>query len=612
MVTRGQHPSAGEAAGPRPRKSRSRGRADRVRTVSSVRGTQPRAWAWVALAAVVLAACDSRSSKSEADSDSRTQSASQAGSAPNSPPWLVESAAERGLTFVHRSGASPDFAMPEIMGGGVGLIDVEDDGDWDLYFVQSGRLDAAGSAENARNALFLNDGEGRFTPRADSGAEDPGYGMGVAVGDLDGDALDDLVVTNVGPNAIFLNLGDGSFRPGPTSDLQDPRWGTSAALADTDRDGDLDLYVCHYVAWRASNELVCKNEMGGRDYCSPNTYDAPALDGYYLNDGAGNFTEVGLERGIREPSNGLGVCAFDQDDDGDLDFFVANDGRADFLWINDGAGAFEDRAKRYGAAVDSEGMAKAGMGVAVADLDGDLDLDLLVGNLRRESDSLFLNEGGERFKDGTRRIGLGVASRPYTRFGLGFCDLDADGYPELFQANGRVMQQGTGFSDDPYAEPDLLWRGGPGPRFEALDRERAFSDTRAFTGRAAAFGDLDGDGVPDWIVVNRDGPVQLWLNRAEQVGRRVAFDLREKGGRRAHGARVEVPLASGAARADALPSGSYLTSKTTRAWVSWQGAAPEVWEPLVTWEDGTRERFAALDPGAGGVVVLQRGKGRGD
>ncbi|MHC4375050.1 MAG: FG-GAP repeat domain-containing protein [Planctomycetota bacterium] len=524
-------------------------------------------------------------------------------------PWLVEAATDRGLDFLHVSGAGPDFAMPEIMGGGVGLIDVEDDGDWDLYLVQSGRLADAGTPANPANALFLNDGQGHFAQVPDSGAEDTGYGMGVAVGDLDGDARDDLLVTNVGPNGVYLNLGDGRFAPGPESAAQDPRWGTSAALADTDRDGDLDLYVCHYLAWRANNELVCKNEMGGRDYCSPNTYDAPALDGYYLNDGTGRFTEVGPERGIDEPSNGLGVCAFDQDDDGDLDFFVANDGRADFLWINDGGGAFEDRAKRYGAAVDSEGMAKAGMGVAVADLDGDLDLDLLVGNLRRESDSLFLNEGGERFKDGTRRIGLGVASRPFTRFGLGFCDLDADGHPELFQTNGRVMQQGTGFSDDPYAEPDLLWRGLDGPRFEPLDLDEAFSDTRAFTGRAAAFGDLDGDGRPDWVVVNRDGPAQLWLNRAEQVGRRLAFDLREAGGRRSHGARVELALPSGSRRADALPSGSYLASKTTHALLSWSGDAPAVWQPREIWEDGTVERFTIEAPSGTAAIALRRGQG---
>lgn len=527
-------------------------------------------------------------------------------------PWLVESAAARGLDFAHVSGATADFAMPEIMGGGVGFIDVEDDGDWDLYLVQSGRLADAGTPANPGNALFLNDGSGHFTLGGDSGAEDTGYGMGVAVGDLDGDARDDLLVTNVGPNAVFLNRGEGRFVPGPESGARDPRWGTSAALADTDRDGDLDLYVCHYLAWSANNELVCKNEMGGRDYCSPNTYDAPALDGYYLNDGRGAFTEVALERGIREPSNGLGVCAFDQDDDGDLDFFVANDGRADFLWINDGAGFFEDRAKRYGTAVDSEGMAKAGMGVAVADLDGDLDLDLLVGNLRRESDSLFLNEGGERFKDGTRRIGLGVASRPFTRFGLGFCDLDADGHPELFQTNGRVMQQGTGFGEDPYAEPDLLWRGASGPRFEPMELEAAFSDPRAFTGRAAAFGDLDGDGRPDWVVVNRDGPAQLWLNRVEQGGRRVAFELRESNGRRAHGARVELPLPAGSRRADALPSGSYLASKTPNALLTWSGADPDSWEPVATWEDGTRERFAVPAPEGPGPIVLRRGSGQAE
>lgn len=560
-------------------------------------------WTLAGLTCVLLSACGPSDPSSpgagEAPGEDEMSGSSKA-------PWLVDSTGVAGIGFVHQSGASPDFAMPEIMGGGVGLIDVEDDGDWDLYFVQSGSLDAVGSGSNPSNELYLNDGQGHFTFEPESGAADRGYGMGVAVGDVNGDAQDDLLVTNVGSNGLYLNVGGGNFAAAAPSAVQDPRWGTSAAFADTDRDGDLDLYVCNYLAWRANNELVCKNEMGGRDYCSPNTYDAPAIDGYYLGDGAGGFTEVGATHGVTTASNGLGVCAFDYDDDGDLDFFVANDGRADFLWINDGRGHLSDRAASFGAAVDSEGMAKAGMGVAVADLDGDLDLDLLVGNLRRESDSLFLNENGKRFKDGTRRGGLGVASRPYTRFGLGFVDLDADGYPELFQANGRVMQQGTRFSEDPYAEPDLLWQGGAGPRFEPLPGAEAFSANDAYTGRAAGFGDLDGDGAPDIVVVNRDGPAQVWFNRASQEGRSLTFDLRERGGRRAHGARVEVDVEGRARRADALPSGSYQASRESwaRIAIPATGELPAV--VRVTWEDGQREEFAV----ASASTRLERGEGR--
>ena len=111
------------------------------------------------------------------------------------------------------------------------------------------------------------------------------------------------------------------------------------------------------------------------------------------------------------------------------------------------------------------------MGVSLADVDGDGDLDLLVVNLDGESDSFYRNEK-TFFRDDAAAVGLRTVSRPFTRFGAALLDFDNDGLLDLYEANGRVGRQSTLFSADPYAEPNLLFRGVAGPRFEEVTAAR--------------------------------------------------------------------------------------------------------------------------------------------
>ncbi len=81
---------------------------------------------------------------------------------PSETPWFTEEAAKRGIDFVHHSGYDGRPMLPEIVGSGVALADVDGDGDLDLYLVQSGRVEQALSADLAANRLYLNRGDGRF------------------------------------------------------------------------------------------------------------------------------------------------------------------------------------------------------------------------------------------------------------------------------------------------------------------------------------------------------------------------------------------------------------------------------------------------------------------
>ena len=538
-------------------------------------------------------------------------------------PWLVDEAAARGLRFEHVSGhAAGRYLMPEIMGGGGALADLDDDGLLDAYLVQSGRLEGGATAPG--NALFLNGagGEaGRFRDAsAGSGADDRGYGMGAACGDADGDGDLDLYVTNTGANVLLRNEGDGRFTDVTASaGVGDAGFGASAGFADLDADGQLDLFVTNYLVWSPAAELSCHNDMGGNDYCDPANYAAPARDVVYRNRGGGRFEDVTDACGVGDlPGTGLGLSCGDFDGDGLVDVFVANDGMPDRLWSNrtgaDGVLRFEDVALAAGCALDTSGKAKAGMGVATADVDDDGDLDLLVCNLDRQTDSFFLNDGHGHFLDRTNRAGLAVASRRFTRFGVAWVDLDHDGRLDLYQANGRVRRQWRRWAEDPYGEPDLLQVGRDGGRFDTLPGLDGTAAPAALTGRGAALGDVDGDGAVDVLVVNRDGPARLLVNHegrrraAAGDGRWVAFDVRLPSGAPALGAVVRFSAGERRVRGDVRTVGSYLSSHdpTVHAGL---GVLEGVTDVRVTWPDGAEERFG--DRAAGAVHRLVQGAGEG-
>jgi hypothetical protein len=524
--------------------------------------------------------------------------------APGGSPWLREAARERGLVFEHASGHRERYWMPEIMGGGVALFDPDGDGDLDAYLVQSGRLGEPGSA--GADQLFANDGRGYFRDvGAQSGASDPGYGMGVACGDADGDGDTDLYVTNVGRNTLYRNEGELSFLDvtGP-AEVGHEGWSTSAGFLDFDRDGELDLFVAGYLDWSPASELACSDPLGRPDYCSPRNYKTPARSALFRNLGAGRFEDVSRASGIAsEPGTGLGVAFGDLDGDGWLDVFVANDGMPNHLWRNLGDGRFENMAMLAGCGVDSSGLPKAGMGVALADMDGDRDLDLLVGNLKGESDSCYRNEGGY-FSDRTAALELAALSKPFTRFGLGLVDLDCDGWLDLYQANGRVERATAPLASDPYAEPNLLLAGRPRGGFAEVLPRGGTRELLLATSRGAAFGDVDGDGALDILVVNRDGPAHLFLN--QKGGRWVLLRVLERSGADALGATLVLGVAGCELRRDVAPAFSYCASNDPRVHVG-LGSAERVDSVLVRWVDGSEERFGPL--AAGTVHELRRGAG---
>jgi hypothetical protein len=542
------------------------------------------------------------------------------------PPAAVfaDVAAEAGVAFTHENGMSGQFHYAEMMGPGVALFDFDNDGDLDLLVIQGGPLDPSvkGFGEPRYSArLYRNDlvvgSDGRRTLRftdvtEKSGLVTRGHGMGVAVGDYDGDGWVDVFVTHFGaPHQLFHNNGDGTFtdvtaRAGVGGD---GRWGTSATFVDYDGDGRLDLFFTNYVDFTMKTHKACFNNQSAQDYCAPAAY-RPLPDQLFRNRGDGTFEDVSRKAGLTKAyGSGLGVIALDANGDGRPDLFVANDGNPNQLWINRGDGTFANEADLRGCAVNADGAPEAGMGVDAGDFDANGTDDLVVTQLTREGHTLYVDAGAGKYQDRSAAAGLAAITQPFTGFGTAFIDYDNDGRLDLVIANGAVQSiEEQVRAKDPYPlrQRNLLLRNAGEGRFELEPRAGAAFD-RAGVSRGLAAGDLDNDGAIDVVIAESNGPVRILRNqvgaRNAWVGLRLMSDKRD-----AYGARVEIRRKGAApmwrrVRAD----GSYLSAQDPRI-LAGLGDNTAVEALVVHWPGGRVETFAP--PPLRAYTTLREGTGQ--
>ncbi|HJP01638.1 MAG TPA: VCBS repeat-containing protein [Planctomycetota bacterium] len=324
---------------------------------------------------------------------------------------------------------------------GVAVGDVDGDGLEDLYVCQVGGLP---------NKLFIQQPDGTATDEsARSGADYIDLTHSALLCDLDGDGDQDLVVATH-PITIHSNDGNGRFTLETTFDATIVY---AMAAADPDGDGDLDLYLCRYSEARDTAPLPYHDANNG------------PTNLYLRNDGGFEFTDATESVGLDHNNQRFSFAAawVDYDADGDVDLYVANDYGRNNLYRNDG-GRFTDVAGAAGV----EDLS-AGMSVAWSDMDMDGDLDLYVGNMfssagnriayqRRfkqsadaitrsefqrhaRGNSLFANRGDGTFEDVSEESGVTMALWSWASK---FVDINNDGLEDIYVANGMVTNEDPG------------------------------------------------------------------------------------------------------------------------------------------------------------------------
>ncbi len=519
------------------------------------------------------------------------------------------------LGFEIPSAPWPDgkFLTPEITPGGVAVFDYDGDGRCDIYQVCHC---AAGSfTEPAPNRLFRQQSDGTFheVPGA-AGLDDPGFGHGVAVGDTDNDGDLDVYVANYGPDAFYRNEGNGRFvNATQSAGIRDDNWSSSAGFLDYDRDGFLDLYVVNFAIFDDKRKCVVGDDPNDLDYCGPHEFDG-LLDTLYHNNGDGTFTDVTTKAGIVNPGRGWGLACADVTGDGWCDVYVANDEEPAQLWVNQQDGTFDDEAVLRGCAYNAAGRVEAGMGVGIADVDGDQRLDLFKTHISGETNTIYLSEGSaELFMDRSTVAGMGNVDRPYTGWGCGFFDFDHDGDLDVAVANGRVSRgvphakAQLGKFWNRFAEPNLLFSGIGGGRFENDSSRAGTFGSEPLVSRGMAFTDLDDDGDIDLVVQHLDNSLRVYRNNAPSEGAHWLIVRTMTGPRDAYGAKVTIGAGGQRILRLAHPTYSYLASNDPRAHFG-LGEIDQIDSLEVAWPSGRRERFKP--PSVDHVMTVTEGEGQ--
>lgn len=457
-------------------------------------------------------------------------------------------------------------------GGGVAILDINNDNLQDVYFISS----------SGKNKLYLNEGGMKFKDISDSSGvvSDEGFEVAVTAVDINNDGLMDLYVCRAGPiveevrrNKLFINNGDLTFSEQAAAyGLDDKSASMGANFFDFDNDGDLDLYLLNYpVDFSFSSRINVRPTPDGKNVepiLDPlNPFDSDRLyrnDGIPQADGTGGFTDISESAGIWNFGYGLSVSIEDFNHDGWMDVYVANDFiQPDLLYINQRNGTFKDQLGNY-----FRHTTQHSMGTDLSDFDNDGLFDLFAVDMLSETqyrkktlmstnsqnkyttlirnnyfepvvrNVLQHNNGNGTFSD----IGCmaNVYQTDWSWSGL-MADLDNDGWKDLLitngyqrevtdvdfinftfaeiKAKGSIKNQFENVNDflnliPQYKLRDYVYRNKGDLTFE--DVSGVWMTNPPTWSNGAATADLDNDGDLDYLVNNINDEAFVYENLASE------------------------------------------------------------------------------------------------
>ncbi|MCL4512364.1 MAG: FG-GAP-like repeat-containing protein [Bacteroidetes bacterium] len=376
---------------------------------------------------------------------------------------------------------------------GVGLGDLDNNGTNDIYLVDvydRNRLFVSIPEQvmnNIPDNLAAERGVAGRISKAKSGHRTFDLDIGVAIGDINEDGAEDMILTNLAhSNSLYLNNGKGYFQ-----DVTDEynfnvnMWRSEGAVfGDVNNDGYLDVFSTSFFK---SNKLFINSH------------------GISLNDETNKY---GLK------SNGRSISAVfgDVNNDGYLDLYVGNWMKGNKLFINDGHGGFVDRTKESGVGC---GDLKETNSVLFADFNNDGYLDLFVGN-RAGGNKLFLNNGDGTFRDVTKECGL---DGDYHTYGAVFGDFDNDGWQDIVIACLGGIKYFKNLGVDSSGQI----------HFKDITSEWISTDVFKGYGTGLATADFGNKGLLDLVMNQNGGYTYFLLNRTHLDGTNNYLSVKVEG-----------------------------------------------------------------------------------
>ncbi|HUP79172.1 MAG TPA: CRTAC1 family protein, partial [Pirellula sp.] len=489
------------------------------------------------------------------------------------------------------------------LGGGVGVIDYDNDGWPDLFFAQGTTLPPESSNAIRTDRLYRNQGLNSSNDNttfvevtSQANLCDSDYGQGVTVGDINCDGFDDLYICNLRKNKLWLNQGDGTYIDGTRLiESNTHTWTASAVIVDINLDGLPEIYDVNYLAGDDVLTLMC--DVGGKMRACSTIAFPPAKGRLLVSTSSGTFEEAGplvKPDSIRE-GNGLGVVAFRLDGEQHPSIFVANDQVANlFLCAVPKPGSqfrvqLEDHGLVSGLSYNGAGRVFACMGVATSDVNGDGRLDILVTNFYNEGSTLYLQQDGGLFLDGTAAAGLVAPSISMLGFGCQFLDAQLDGQPDLVVLNGHIDD--FSHMDIPFQmRPQVFQNMGDGKFDEVRGTVGEFFKTPAL-GRALAKLDMDCDGLEDLVVTDLEANATLLHNCSKRNGAYLTIKLvGTKSDRNAFGTKVTVQVGAKTYVQQLVAGSGYMASNQRHIHFGLPNAT-RADSIQIDWPSGNQSRF---------------------